>query len=68
MTLIPIMHWQQLDCLQKQPLFVLRMNFCNRLTINIGLEKPGFESPWGFTQRFVGRGSAWELEEGCPAF
>jgi hypothetical protein len=40
-------HWQQIHCLQKQLLFVLRVKSRNHLITNMAREKPGFESPWG---------------------
>jgi hypothetical protein len=40
-------HWQQIRCLQKQLLLVLRVKSRNHLITNMAREKPGFESPWG---------------------
>jgi hypothetical protein len=51
MYLIPIMHWQhfwqQLECLQRQPLSALRAGTGKQVILNNGLRQPGFESPWG---------------------
>jgi hypothetical protein len=53
-------HWQQIRCLQKQLLFVLRVNSRNYLSINPHREKPGFESRWGRQQfKELGSNETW---------
>ena len=59
-------HWQQIRCLQKQLLFVLRVKFRNHLITNMARGKPGFESPWGRHAMCAHPGSGGQALPECP--